>query len=623
MSRAKIFPKIVRVKKKFLFLIFFFLLFTRHTPSVFGSPEFETNYNVNYELLSSGKIIVVQEISLTNKFSNIYATQYSLVIKGAKIENVQASDEVGPLKLEIKENNEETTIILSFNQQVVGTGKTLKFTLKYDALDLAKKRGQIWEINIPRLGEKEIDNYTLTLKVPKSFGMPAYIKPQPVAHQENENYNIFRFTKNQLLLSGVNAAFGVFQVFDFNLYYYLDNPNSSGGEIEIALPPDTAFQKINYQKIDPQPLNVRVDTNGNWLAKYFLNPKQKIIVNLQGKVKIFNQPQSFFPSPTPENLKNNLLPKKYWEVDNPIIYQKAKELKTPQAIYNFVVKTLNYNFKKIEENPKRIGALESLNNPNNAICTEFTDLFIALARAAGIPAREINGFAYTTNEKLKPLSLDTDILHSWPEYYDSEKNFWIPVDPTWEKTTGGIDYFTKTDLNHFAFVIHGESSELPFPVGSYKNNEIQGKNINVVFGEYGEDKSPDLKVNFNLPEKIYWGVKNKGKIVIKNYGPTATYNLKVKIESSGVDLKSSKSFPFELAIFPPFGTEEIELELNPKGFKNSINPSIEVSLDDLRFSHSLKNGIFQENLFFLLLSSFLFLILVIFLTKRLFYVRKE
>lgn len=610
------------MKKKIFLLLSFFFLFNFFSP-VFASSEFETGYNVTYVVLPSGRIEVTQEISLTNKLSNIYATQYSLIIKGGQIENIQANDQEGPLKTEIKKVGQETIINLTFNQQVVGTGKTLNFTLRYDALDLARKNGQIWEINIPRLGEKEeIDNYTLFLKVPKSFGKPTFIKPPPVESNYDENYNVFRFAKNQLTLAGINAVFGEFQIFDFNLSYFLENPNSFLGEIEIALPPDTAFQKVSYQKIEPSPVNIRVDNDGNWLAKYVLNPKEKMIVKAQGKAKIFGQPQEFFPTPNKESLKNNLLPKKYWESDNPLIIQKAKELKTPQAIYNFVVKTLSYDFNKVEENPKRLGALQALSYPQNAICMEFTDLFIALARAAGIPAREINGYAYTTNEKLTPLSLNTDVLHAWPEYYDEEKKAWIPVDPTWEKTTGGIDYFRKIDLNHFAFVIHGENSEFPLPVGSYKNSEIQEKNIQVTFGEYEEEKPAELKVEFDLPEKIYWGIKNKGQIVIKNLGSDAVYNLNVNLNPSGLELTSSKKIPFILEIFPPFANEKIEVEVKPK-FRDSLNPKLEVYLNNQQFTYHFKNKLFPEKIILVVLLGFLVAIGILFLTKTKFYVRKR
>ena len=125
---------------------------------------------------------------------------------------------------------------------------------------------------------------------------------------------------------------------------------------------------------------------------------------------------------------------------------------------------------------------------------EFTDTFIALSRAAGIPAREINGYAYTENPHVQPMGMVSDVLHSWPEYYDKEKNFWVPIDPTWGNTTGGVDFFHKLDLRHFAFVIHGVDSSKPYPPGSYKLGANPQKDVYVSFGKLPKMRNPKISI---------------------------------------------------------------------------------------------------------------------------------
>ena len=93
-----------------------------------------------------------------------------------------------------------------------------------------------------------------------------------------------------------------------------------------------------------------------------------------------------------------------------------------------------------------------------------------MSRALNIPSREINGYAYTTNTALRPLAQETDILHAWPEFYDSANNSWIQVDPTWGNTTGGIDYFHQLDFSHITFVRHGLEPTYPLPAGVYKDS---------------------------------------------------------------------------------------------------------------------------------------------------------
>ncbi len=578
------------MKRIFLALSFIFLFFL-FTEPLFASEEFKTEYNIRYQVNKSGIVSVNHQISLTNKLSRVYATQYSLTLPSTQIQNIKATDSDGDCQMEINKDSKSTTIIIKFNQQVVGVDKTLTFNLTYENLNAALRKGEIWEINIPRISNlSEIDSYSLSLNVPQSFGNPAFIRPEPIEVIESESFKTYRFTQNRLFESGINATFGPFQIFNFTLFYYLDNSHYSMAETEIALPPDTAFQQLSFKNLDPRPLNIRVDQDGNWLAKYKLKPRQQLKVIASGRVKILAQPQKDFPQPNKEILDDNLSASLYWEVNHPQIIKLSKNLKTPKVIYNFVINTLEYNFDRVAEGVERLGAVKALENPSQAICMEFTDLFITLARASGIPAREINGFAYTDDIRLRPLNLVTDVLHSWPEYYDEKKQLWVPIDPTWEKTTEGIDYFYKSDLNHFVFAIHGQNSEEPYPAGSYKSPDSMEKTVQVAFGEYEPEKPPKLQVDFSLPAQIFWKETKKGKLIIKNEGQTAFYNLKVKINAQGVVLSSPHQQ--EIPVLPPFSYREISLIITPENAFAKGDGLIKISVNDQDFEKEIEIGSF-------------------------------
>lgn len=611
-----------RLSSILFFVLLCSVLYTLSTmPIALASTEFETSYDVRYQAQVDGKMVITQEISLTNKLANVYVTQYSLTLDQLEIENIQATDSEGPLKTEISQKDQTTIITLEFNKPVVGTGKTLHFTLTYEASGLAKKNGQIWEINIPRVSNlAEPDTYSLTLVIPKSFDEPALIRPYPVESWAESEFNFYRFTKKQMAISGVNASFGQFQVFDFAITYHLENPELSLVATEIALPPDTSFQQVFYSQIKPEPVNIRVDNDGNWLAKYRLGPKEKLNVSVLGSTKIFSQPLRKSPATNQESLAKNKLAQKYWPVDHPQIQMIAQNLKSPKEIYDYVVKSLDYDFSRVSEGAERFGALKTLNHPQQAICMEFTDLFITLSRAAGIPAREINGFAYTTNDKLRPLSLVSDVLHAWPEYWDEDKGVWIPIDPTWGKTTEGVDYFSKIDLNHFTFVIHGESSELPAPAGSYKTAGSSGKDVEVVFGQYRKEKEPQVEVQFNLPQKIFWRLKSKGSITIRNSGPEALYNLDLKIESDEVDIQILNPQDKFLTFLPPFSHQEIDLELKLTRLlrKKSGLISIKVNNQDFHYPFEILSSFWL----IIIAVAILLVLLILFLTRPLNYVKK-
>lgn len=575
----------------------------RVTSPVFGAGEFETTYNVRYEVKPDGLVHVSQTISLKNKLSSLYATRYSLGLPSEKIKNMTAADNTGPLKTDVRQADGATNLDLFFNEQVVGLGKTYTFTVNYDYLDLAQKNGQVWEVYLPKLANAEEDSaYTATLAVPQSFGNPAFISPEPVAKITEGNFNLYRFTKNQLLGSGVSAAFGQFQIFDFALSYHLKNPHAGPGETEIALPPDTAFQQLSYQKIDPAPTAVSIDQDGNWLATYRLKPTEKVTISVAGKAKIFATPQTAFAPSPPLNLTANLGPDKYWEVDSLLIKNTAKNLKTPREIYNFVVTTLSYDFDRVnQEGILRKGAAAALLAPKNAICMEFTDLFVALARAAGIPAREINGYAQTTDQKLQPLNLVADVLHAWPEYWDENQKNWLPVDPTWEKTTGGLDYFSKTDLNHFTFAIHGLSSTQPPAAGSYRETEVAGKDVRVVFGRYEQESLPKLTAKFNLPPRILWQKEITGKVTLRNEGPRALYHLKVALAGEKVTVASGTSREITLAALPPYGETKIPLRISAPSWLDYGQGQVLVTANGQEFTATIDIGLIAWPLLFLIL----------------------
>jgi len=148
--------------------------------------------------------------------------------------------------------------------------------------------------------------------------------------------------------------------------------------------------------------------------------------------------------------------------DNPQIIQLARNLTGNSdglhgkvlAVYNFVVNYLRYQVQDEER-----GALWALEN-GVGDCSEFSYLFVALCRAAGIPARIQAGFAFhNAGESLADG-------HMWAEYY-LENYGWIPVDPTWKQ-------FDALDSKHF-------SSQQRIPeLGFYANyvfNSVNGPEV--------------------------------------------------------------------------------------------------------------------------------------------------
>lgn len=121
--------------------------------------------------------------------------------------------------------------------------------------------------------------------------------------------------------------------------------------------------------------------------------------------------------------RNYLTESQYIQISDPSIQTLANQLRaetpelTAKNIYNWLIN----NIVSESYSPESRGALHTLNSKVGD-CTEFTYLFVALARANGIPSRGVRGL-YIPQQAMVVNPMD---YHDWAEFYDG--NHWVLVD---------------------------------------------------------------------------------------------------------------------------------------------------------------------------------------------------
>lgn len=538
---------------KQIWIILIFLNTFAISTSIVQASDFATDAKVSYDVDTGGETKVTYDIQIENTSEAALSKGYILSVTHVSPRDIIATEDGKSTEYEIAANDIGTNIILHFQKPVNGVGKKKKVTVSFTSQDIARESGEIWEIFVPKLAhEDDFRTFDLTLSIPLEFGDEGYINPsfeKRVIENEKRTYS---FQKKHVNQSGITAVFGKFQVYAFDLTYHLTNDSWKSKIEEIAIPPDTSTQKIYLEKIEPEPNGVEIDDDGNWIASHSVLPFSQKTVHVEGKAQIFASSRRLFQSELPE-LDAYKKSTRFWPTADPRIQKLASDLRTPKAIYNYVVDTLAYDYGKTSSSTKREGAIFALENPTKAICTEFTDLYITLARAAGIPAREINGAALSNNPKVQPLSLVADVLHSWVEYYDSERQMWVPIDPTWGKTTGGVDYFSTFDLKHVVFVIHGKNDSQPKPAGSYKNERDNEKDVYVALSKLPEKDSDNTDISYEKSSILPF--TEKWNITLLNKGMTALYNQTIDVYSNDIFSRS-----ISLGAIPPFGQRSFSYE---------------------------------------------------------------
>lgn len=566
------------------------IFFASHS-LVRADDNFDASLNSTYTVNDNGNTTIQQKFTLTNKKATVFAQQYALEVGATKLQNVRVFDDKGDIPSNVVVTQNKTSIGITFADKVVGEGKSRTFTIQFNNPDTAIISGNVLEVYIPKFSNAhDYSDYQVILKTPIRFGKPARVTPQNYTTQESAQFETLTFSHIGNL--SISALFGQKQIFDYTLKYNLENPTGTTGVIQVALPPDTLQQKVQYQDLQPQPQEINRDADGNWIATYQIEAQKNLDVTLTGKVTTFLEAANPIPIPAPTSELTS--PAKYWESNAPEIQELAQKYKTPRDIYDYVVGHLTYNYAKENGTVERLGAEGALANPTNSACQEFTDLFVAIARAAGIPARRVTGFAYTANSRLRPLGLISDVLHAWPEYFDKSSQKWVPIDPTWGNTTGGINYFDQFDFNHVVFAINGTSSTTPYAAGSYKRENQQSKDVDVKFGKDSPDPTQQFDITITKNTALSWPIESSYTISITNTSGVAWYNLPITLQTNNSSLQIDQA-PKNLDYILPFQKKELTFFVKSPNVLASDPFTLTLKIGDVSSTHDLRTGLTFQN----------------------------
>jgi hypothetical protein len=208
-------------------------------------------------------------------------------------------------------------------------------------------------------------------------------------------------------------------------------------DIYIALPQDLPFQTLLKPVVfNPQPADILTDKWGQKVAhfRYENVPSGKFItVAMTAEAELFKTRFFIFPeragtlADIPDDIKNLYLgdDTKYW-VDDPFIKETAQKVVGDETnCYWIARKLFNHVIDNIEY--ERVGGWNvapTVLKRGTGSCSEYSFVYIALCRAAGLPAR----FAGSVVIRGDDASTD-EVFHRWVEVYLPDYG-WISIDPS-------------------------------------------------------------------------------------------------------------------------------------------------------------------------------------------------
>jgi transglutaminase-like putative cysteine protease len=129
----------------------------------------------------------------------------------------------------------------------------------------------------------------------------------------------------------------------------------------------------------------------------------------------------------------------YLDTTNPSILKTANEIRGEETnLYRIVVSLRDWVAKNMIADPS-IGVprtASDIYNNRRGVCRDYSTLFTALARAAGVPTRVCGGIVYAEGRFF---------YHAWAECFVGE---WVTIDPTLHNLKNPVEY---TDATHIKF----------------------------------------------------------------------------------------------------------------------------------------------------------------------------
>jgi len=279
----------------------------------------------------------------------------------------------------------------------------------------------------------------------------------------------------------------------------LSNPSQEEiRDISVTLPlMDTnqpVYQELLGEELSPWPDQIIRSKTGTRQGVFHipvLRPGEKIVLQQRYGVKNFAIEYKIDPEQVSSDYAGYqgidpkyLQPETKIESNHPLIVNYTRDAvkneTNPLLMAQKLFADINLFMTYKEGINANKGALNAIRT-GEGNCEDYTDLFVAAARAVGIPARWKSGYLYLPKEYNAPPyiredgSLDITLMrHTWPEIYLPEIG-WVVLDPTYTYTVqSGKKQEKVVDWNKFG-KIESSSRHIFFSYGSHDDGFIECK----------------------------------------------------------------------------------------------------------------------------------------------------
>jgi PKD repeat protein len=276
--------------------------------------------------------------------------------------------------------------------------------------------------------------YTVTLTASSGSASDTYIETIWVA-ENSGNFLIFNKYDGNVEVESTFTNNGPGKLID--VVYGLDIPKT------IA-----PFQQVGEISTEPGQFKEKSNENGDLFYRFYLgeikaNETVSVKANYQVIMSEFVLNENPEEIKAPEDENYDKLVREYTKSEKSInsdseaiknktadiIGQETDPLIVAEKLYNFVIDNMEYDWERYAASERENLKASELLDIKKGVCEDYSVLYAALCRAAGIPVKYIAGLPVMSIERDADDELESG--HAWNEIYIKGYG-WIPVDATSE-----------------------------------------------------------------------------------------------------------------------------------------------------------------------------------------------
>lgn len=544
----------------------------------------EAKESANVTTLLSSTIVVDEtnsaqftiDILFQNRSENpAVLSSYDLAVGDVLPTDIKATAEATVLETILREV-QGSIIEVSMGNTILGSGLTSAIQISYKVDHFMFRNAGTYDAVLPLFRETSTAaGESILFIYPESFGEVNYATAAfEVTTTGGKTRLLFDDLEN---ISRLYLSVGESKYINVAMERSFVNETDAYVKQEVLIPPEYSSQLFAITSISPIPESARASDDGNYLLTYSIPANETLWVRIQG-VLLNKKPEESAYTLNPQERELALETESvWWHIsDENVILDIADiaELETLdekiERIYEYTKKELilSSGFRQLHGSEFRKGASTALKTYKNASVEDYADVFVALCRYTGIPARVVAGYVFPYSIEESQLGM----FHVWPQYWSDDLG-WVSVDPAFEMYAE-LPMRPYVGINRVVVATAYDQSSQGF--------FLETSTEFMLTDQFAQIK-PELKIDVELASHINAGSMGHGRLKIHNNGNCILSNVRY-IQDKSNETKIEVSEPFYREIIVPGQVLSIPFAISPFEWFENGPRSVSVSASADSFS---------------------------------------